>query len=179
MLLTIQDLQKLFKISRRTVYHWIKKKILHPIRIGGIIRFRKEDIDALLQGIPQTQPHMPKILVVDDDILVRLSLAQLLQRHGFEIVAVSSGKEALAAVEGQTFDLVISDYRMPEMNGAETLGAIQKVMQARKKNMRAIFLTAYADDAVRAQARQIGVRTVVEKPFDVEDFVQVLQTSLN
>ncbi len=181
MLLTIKDIQAFFKISRRTVYHWIKKEILHPVRIGGIIRFRKEEIDALLAaGETGAMARKTRVLVIDDDVLVRYSLSHLLLKQGYEVVVVASGREALDAISGACFDLVVSDYRMPEMNGVETLHALQKAMrETYQKPLRAVFLTAYADDAVRTAADEIGVRAVVEKPFDVNDFVQVLQRSLN
>ena len=84
-LLTVSDVKKLLRISRRTVYYWIKSGILKPIRIGGVFRFHPEDIEALIQrdraGLALRKK---RILAIDDDFLVRESLKILLEREGFE-----------------------------------------------------------------------------------------------
>ncbi|PIQ85919.1 MAG: hypothetical protein COV74_07055 [Candidatus Omnitrophica bacterium CG11_big_fil_rev_8_21_14_0_20_45_26] len=178
-LLTIQDIQKIFKISRRTVYHWINKAILAPIHIGGVLRFKPEDIETLVEKV-HTPDSKKKILVIDDDFLVLHSLKQLLQKNGFEVLAVSSGEEAIQAVQQQSFDLVISDFRMPQMDGVQALARIQQeALLIYQKSMPRIMLSAYVDSPLQAKAETIGVQTVIAKPFCLDEFLATVHTNLN
>lgn len=66
-----------------------------------------------------------RILVVDDDPLVLESVSRLLKSQGYQIIAVESGTKAIELVKEQDSDLVISDIRMPEIDGVETVQIIQ------------------------------------------------------
>src|SRR5512133_2059878 len=65
-----------------------------------------------------------RILIVDDEANLRHTVARILQRAGFEVTTAGSGKEGLTLRSQQSFDLVYMDIRMPDMNGIETLQAI-------------------------------------------------------
>src|SRR5512138_2023668 len=65
-----------------------------------------------------------RILIVDDEANLRHTVARVLQRAGFEVTTAASGREGMALLSQQTFDLVYMDIRMPDMNGLETLQAI-------------------------------------------------------
>ncbi len=64
---------------------------------------------------------MARILVVDDDTAVRAAIQIVLERDGHEVVAASSGRAGIAAVNESTFDVVICDIFMPDMDGIETI----------------------------------------------------------
>lgn len=64
---------------------------------------------------------MATVLVIDDDGFVRASLEQLLQAHGYEVITASGGQEALERIEREAPDLVLTDLRMPGMDGLEVL----------------------------------------------------------
>ena len=66
-----------------------------------------------------------RILCVDDEPNILSSLRRLLRPHGYQIVVASSGAEGLQLMEGQSFDLVVSDMRMPEMDGARFLELVR------------------------------------------------------
>jgi CheY-like chemotaxis protein len=83
-----------------------------------------------------------RLLLVDDDDAVRDVTAEVLGHLGYEVVRAADGAAALAAVEGGgDFDLVIADFAMPGMNGAE----LRRRLQARDPSLRVVILTGYAD----------------------------------
>ena len=180
-LLAVKDLVQILNVSRRTVYYWVKKGILHPIPIGGVLRFHPEDIDLLIQrNRPVASARRKRILAIDDDILVRESLKLLLDKSGIETVVVPGGKEALDLLSKEAFDLVLTDFRMPEMNGIQTLKEIRRIRnEFGKPPLPEIILTAYDDPAVREEAKKIGVREFVLKPFELEEFISTIQRNLN
>jgi len=84
---------------------------------------------------------MKKLLIVEDEENLRDLYAEDLEESGYEVIKASNGKEALNLVRNGTFDLIIMDIRMPEMDGIETLG---KVITMEKK-IPVIIYTAYSN----------------------------------
>lgn len=120
-----------------------------------------------------------KILVVDDDRLARLSLVKLLSKSGYDVVAAVSGEQALEFYPLHPFDLIITDIRMPGMNGIETLSAIRQARDYEKKSrLPEIVLTAYNDNAVVAQAERMGVHAFILKPYDLESLLETVERAL-
>jgi len=180
-LLKIQDVMRIFKISRRTVYYWIKNGSLQPIRMGKRYRFHPEDIDILIKKQREEWAQRKKrILSIDDDILVRESLKILLEREGFEVRVASSCEEALAKLSEESFDLVITDIRMPNRNGLETLQAIRaERMKYGKKPLPEIVLTAYEDEKIKEEVRKLGIEDFILKPFELSDFLATIRRKLS
>ncbi len=174
-LLSLSDVTEFFKISRRTAYYWIQKQILKPVKIAGILRFRNSDIQKLIHETDPVSKPQIKILAIDDDILVRDSLKRLLSQYGYLAKTVASGSEAIALLKSEDFDLIISDFRMPEMNGIETLTRIKKI----RRSIPQILLTGYADEQLEIQAKKAGIRQVVSKPFDLAQFNKMIEQTLN
>ena len=95
-LLSAKEVMEILNVSRRTIYYWIKKGILTPVRIGGVYRFHPEDIQALVEGDrPDGKSRKKRILSIDDDLLVRESMRMLLQANGFDVAVASNAGEAL------------------------------------------------------------------------------------
>ncbi|MBI5144796.1 MAG: response regulator [Candidatus Omnitrophica bacterium] len=113
------------------------------------------------------------ILVIDDNHLVVKSLGRLLELEGYNVVAVENGKEALGAVEKEDFNLVISDIRMAEIDGVETIRKIRESLKRReKKQIPEIFITGYTDGEEHAQAKKLNTTGFLYKPFDKDDFLK-------
>lgn len=120
-----------------------------------------------------------RILAVDDDGLVRRSLELLLSEAGYEPVVVGSGQEALAALVRKHFDLLITDIRMPGMDGLQVVQAVRDYCQEMKKHpIPEIVLTAYNDERVKESAERLGIRDFLMKPFKVDEFLKVLERYL-
>lgn len=102
-----------------------------------------------------------RILVVDDEPLVCDAVAMMLSFDGHQVQTAHSGPEALACLERETFDLVITDYAMPEMRGDEL--AQQVVL--RYPQMPILMITAHAEVLAANKVPLPGVVMVLSKPF--------------
>ncbi len=117
---------------------------------------------------------MASILVVDDELSMREFLKILLEKEGYRITAAADGKSALSLAESASFDLLISDIRMPGMNGLELLAQLRQ----RKIHIPTIMITAFAspDDAVTAMKN--GAFDYITKPFNVDEIKGIIRTVL-
>ena len=115
--------------------------------------------------------HAPRILVVDDDPGQRSLLDSFLTSQGFETVVVASGDQALTALRGGSFGLMISDVRMPGMSGLETL------RQARLEHtsLPVLLVTAYADIREAVGAMRDGAVNYLPKPIDLDELLSIAQ----
>ena len=114
-----------------------------------------------------------KILVVDDSKAMRMIVRRNLVQGpvvGLEITEAASGIEALAAIEADMPDLVLSDWNMPEMNGIELL----RELRSRGCEVRFGFITSESQAHVEDEALDAGAMFVMVKPFTAEDFNSML-----
>ena len=119
-----------------------------------------------------------RILAVDDDGLVRRSLEILLREAGFDPTVASSGQEALGFLVQRHFDLLITDIRMPGMDGLQVIQAVRQYCHEMKKQpIPEIVLTAYNDEQVKQSAIRMGVREFLLKPFKIDEFLKALERS--
>ncbi|MCV6638963.1 ATP-binding protein, partial [Candidatus Albibeggiatoa sp. nov. NOAA] len=117
-----------------------------------------------------------RILEADDVPLNRALVRGLLEPLGFEVTEVESGAEAVAITEQQTFDLIIMDLVMPEMDG---LTATRQILaRSSEVNRYIVALTARAFDENRIECLQAGCCEHLSKPLETERLLQVLQTFL-
>lgn len=180
-LLKVRDVMRRLNISRRTVYYWVSEGVLKPVRIGSVFRFQPEDIDHLIEsGRSAVSVKPKKILAIDDDILVRESIKTLLGRAGYLVTVASDGPTALTLLVKHEFDLILVDMRMPGMDGLETLKAIRRARQkAQKKILPEIMMSAYEDAPVLKEAAKLGVRKFITKPFELDDFLELIRQHIN
>ena len=106
-----------------------------------------------------------KILLIDDDEWIRDSMSLFFEEEGCHLLALETAEGALEALMHQTYEIIITDYRLPGIDGLEFLRRIQS------KNLDAvtILITAYGDDEVISEAKRIGVHDIINKPFNSED----------
>jgi CheY-like chemotaxis protein len=111
-----------------------------------------------------------RILVVDDDPQVCDAVKLMLDFDGHEVRTVSSGKDALAMLERNRFDLVITDFDMPGMKGDELAAAIK----ARSPKQPVVMITAYAEMVQASGNPLTGVDLVISKPFLLENLREAI-----
>lgn len=120
-----------------------------------------------------------KILIVDDEHLVSKSIERLLKKKGYEVFICSDGDAAIRKVEGDQFDLVICDIRMPKLSGIDTIKQIRSITKARgNKSPKEIMITGYADDDLIRDVEALKVGDYIHKPFDVRDLLNSIKSIL-
>ena len=114
---------------------------------------------------------MRRYLIVDDNVAFAENLAEILvDAGGAEAVVVDSGDKALARVQKERFDALVSDMRMPEMNGAELVHLIRRA----DPELPAVVVTAYTADNELEAARREGLMAVLPKPVPVPRLLELL-----
>ena len=113
----------------------------------------------------------PHILIAEDEGLVALALADLLQNQGFRVTVAHNGKQALEADERDPADILLTDMRMPVMDGREL---IQRVRQ-RRPDLPVIVMTGYSENIPREEAGRLAI---LRKPFPPGKLGHVLQSLL-
>lgn len=116
---------------------------------------------------------MQKILVVDDEPMVREVLSQYLATDGFEVVEAGDGDAAVAAVNDSQPDLVLLDLMLPRRNGLDVLGFIRSTT-----NLPVILLTARGDEIDRVRGLEAGADDYVVKPFSAREVVARVRSVL-
>lgn len=115
-----------------------------------------------------------RILVVDDEEGLRATLAANLELEGYEVAMADSGAGAVAQVAASRFDLVITDVRMPEMNGLEAFRRIRKL----RPGAPVIMMTAFTAESMLEQAVAEGVYTVIHKPFPMARVIGLVRRAI-
>jgi two-component system response regulator AtoC len=111
-----------------------------------------------------------KILVVDDELSVRESLADLLRSRGFQALALETGEQALAQCASTPWDIVLLDLKLPGMDGLEVLEKIK----AHDSETAVLIMTAYASIDSAVSAMKQGAYDYIVKPFDPEEIIHVI-----
>ena len=116
-----------------------------------------------------------RTLVVDDEAGIRFFVQEALRRAGHQVAAVSSGEEALARLEEESFDLAIVDLRLKGMDGMEVLATLR----ARCPEMAAIFLTAHGSLASALEALEMGACDYIPKPCSMKELRETVSLALD
>ncbi len=118
---------------------------------------------------------MEHILIVDDEENARIGLKKLLALDGFQVDAVANGYEALAYLDRQSVDLVITDINMPEMNGLVFLRELNRNYPA----INVIMVTAYGGVESYLEAMNLGAFEYLNKPVKIEELKVVMERIFN
>ena len=116
-----------------------------------------------------------KILVVDDDTTFLLMLQSFLAKKGYDIEIISNPQKAIALLDQTKFDLILSDYRMPEMDGMEFLQSIR--MKGIETPL--ILITSYGDIKLAVKAIKHGASDYLTKPVNPDELLALVQNALN
>ena len=120
-----------------------------------------------------------RLLLIDDDEVVLQSLGRLLESQRYVVERARNGMEALEKAQNQEFDLIISDIRMPGMDGIEVLQRLREINQERwRKAIPEILITGYSDENAYLRALKLKVTDYLYKPFDVNEFLERISRRL-
>jgi two-component system response regulator PilR (NtrC family) len=117
---------------------------------------------------------MEKILVVDDEQSLREVLSIMLKRAGYAVTSVSDGEEAIEQLQKEIFDLVITDLRMPKVDGMEVLRAVKSA----SPETVVLIITAFATADSAVEAMKQGAYDYLTKPFQVDEVQLIIRNAL-
>lgn len=117
---------------------------------------------------------MTKILIIDDELIVRTALKGVLSNHGFEVKVCENGRKALTLLQEESFDLVLLDLRLPDINGLDLLPEIKKF----SPHTGVIVITAYAEVKSAVRAIKEGAFDYLSKPFQEEELLIAIEKFL-
>jgi nitrogen regulation protein NR(I) len=115
-----------------------------------------------------------KILIVDDELNMRLVLQAMLKKEGYEIAAASDGLEALKMMKTAPFDVVVTDLKMPNLDG---LGLLDRMIRE-YPSVPVIIITAHGTVATAVDALKKGAFDYISKPFEQEDLKNVIEKAI-
>jgi CheY-like chemotaxis protein len=113
------------------------------------------------------------VLIVDDEKNLTLAMRRLLSAEGYRTEVAASGELALEAIKELPFDVILLDVNMPGMNGLEAFKKLRKVSPKSK----VIMITGYGKTlkALVEEARELGVQSVIDKPFKINQITDAIQ----
>ncbi len=175
--LTTEEVLEYLQVNLRTVYRLIKAGKIPAVRVGRQWRFRKRDIDAWLEsqrprglrastGAPQkaAQPTgRPRVLVVDDEASIRDLLSKTLALAEYDVDLAPDGRTALDRLRITPYDLVITDLKMPGVDGLTVIREARRL----RADLPVIIITGFSTEASAIEAVNLGVSGYLTKPFRV------------
>ena len=120
---------------------------------------------------------MTKILVIDDETLIRTIMRDMLEGAGYEVVAAPSGEEGLQLAKAERPDCILLDIMMPGMDGYETCSALKADPDLAR--IPVLLASASSDVRIIDQAERVGAFNVLQKPFRFEQLQHVVALALN
>jgi DNA-binding NtrC family response regulator len=129
-----------------------------------------------VRDFPQmAEKHPLRVLVVDDELLIRWSIAETLSKAGHTVVQAADGAGAIAALNGSSMpiDAVVLDYRLPDSNDFALLGKIRALAPGSP----VILVTAHGSPEITKGALDLGAYAVMGKPFDVDELKDLLHAA--
>ncbi len=167
---------------------------LEPARQAGVVAilpkpFDPEDLKkALYSTLEFIEPDNAEladvdldellVLVVDDSVTARKHICRVLKSLGIQnIVQAVNGKEALECMEGRLFDLIVTDYNMPEMDGQELTRYVRE--KGVQKSIPILMVTSEANSSHLAGVKQSGVSALCDKPFEPGEVKSLIKKILS
>ncbi|RZL17230.1 MAG: response regulator [Pedobacter sp.] len=114
------------------------------------------------------------VLIVEDNAINQLLVLKLLHKHGYETTVAENGKVAIEKYKSHSFDIILMDLQMPEMDGYETTINIRN-MDAEKRNVPIVAMTAHTITGDYEKCMAIGINEYISKPFHPDELYQKIQ----
>ncbi len=114
-----------------------------------------------------------RVLLVEDEAPLRRSLTKFLERAGYAFDSCTTVRDALVRAENDAYDIVITEYRLPDQNGTELLKRLKQTLP----EIESIIIAEYDHQVVAEALNRAGVKTYLKKPFDVADLEAALSSA--
>jgi signal transduction histidine kinase/CheY-like chemotaxis protein len=142
------------------------------IAIGGAAEIEPEPA-VVTSSVPRAAAGL-RILVAEDNLINRAVAVGILEKRGHSLAHADNGREAVEAVERETFDLILMDVQMPEMDGFEATRRIRELEEATGAHTRIVAMTAHAMAGDRERCIAAGMDDYLSKPLRKEDLLRAL-----
>jgi excisionase family DNA binding protein len=167
-ILTVRQLATYLNMASVTIYRLAARGELPGTKVGGQWRFHKQAIDEWLSRKPDRKRI--KILVVDDDVQVGELFREALPAAQFLVHLAASGREAVAALATETYQVAFIDLLLPDTTGVQLLKLIRESYPA----TRTVIVTGHPYSQLLADAFELGFFMVLKKPFTGEQIRSVV-----
>lgn len=159
------------KLSGATVF--LEKPVERPRLLQAIEQVMKGDTagEEAQENGEEYGDEPVRVLVVEDRPMSQKIALALLKRQGFEAHSADSGQEALEALSGKTFDILLMDIEMPEMDGYETTRAVRDMGYV----MPIVAMTAHEESEVKEKAIAAGMNDFITKPLKAEEVKRIVE----
>lgn len=128
-----------------------------------------------MTDLAEQPPVRPRVLIAEDEALIRLDLAEMLREEGYQVVGeAGDGQEAVDLAESLRPDLVIMDVKMPRRDGIDAAAEI-----AAKRIAPVVVLTAFSQRELVERARDAGAMAYLVKPFSITDLVPAIEVAVS
>ena len=114
-------------------------------------------------------------LIVDDEQAIVKNFSRLLKEEGFNVCVATNGKEALEQVNKCSFDLMLIDFRLPDIDGTDLV----EKMGSKAKDATKLMITGFATLETRIKALEFGIDSFVEKPIAPDDLLSLIRTKMS
>jgi CheY-like chemotaxis protein/HPt (histidine-containing phosphotransfer) domain-containing protein len=146
--------------------------ILNVLRIT----FQHDDHHEPAVQPPHAMARALRVLLAEDNAVNQMLAVRLLEKGGHKVVVASDGKKAVAALERETYDLVLMDVQMPQLNGFEATAAIRMMERETGKHVPIIAMTAHAMKGDREKCLAAGMDGYVSKPVQAAELFEAIKT---
>jgi excisionase family DNA binding protein len=187
--LTTEEVLEYLQVNLRTVYRLIKAGKIPAVRVGRQWRFRKRDIDAWLDSqrpamggggsegasANRLDPNRrQRVLVVDDEASIRDLLSKTLALAEYDVDTAPDGTSALDRIRAFGYDLLITDLKMPGMDGLTLIRQARRI----KTDLPVIIITGFSTESSAIDAVNLGVAGYLTKPFRVPQVLAAASKAL-
>jgi PAS domain S-box-containing protein len=131
---------------------------------------------AQYEGQDPASSRPLRVLLAEDNAINKKLAARILERRGHRVTGATNGREALAAMEAQTFDLILMDLQMPEMDGFEATAAIRRIQKETGRHVPILALTAHAMKGDRERCLAAGMDGYLSKPIQAQKLIQAVES---
>ncbi|HAG50039.1 MAG TPA: Fis family transcriptional regulator, partial [Deltaproteobacteria bacterium] len=115
--------------------------------------------------------YQPRILIIDDEPLMRISITDALVAEGYQVLGVESGREGIDFISKDNYDIIITDLKLPEVDGIEIL----KTALKQSPKAKVIMITAYGSVDTAVEAMKQGAYDYITKPFSMDELLIVVR----
>lgn len=118
---------------------------------------------------------MKKILIVDDDKDMCKIISTILKQEGYKIFKVYDGEQAIKEINAKNYNLIILDFRLPNMDGIEVLQKIRNI----GLSINVIMISAYGTGLIKSKAKELKAVQFLDKPFDLSKFIKIVKNTIS